>query len=761
MAASDHSGSEEADYDVIADIVNRIAAEQVPPVLPSQQSAVSLDVAKDLASWALACDAVQFQSFLNEEYGKYRQDAPLETDKSQEQLRAAWMRDSYYVHLQKYKATGGSKEVVYEALQSLMDDDENSNAIKDRLRQTAHSLDIQQLDPFMEYVESSWACVWQSTPAIFRVDEERMKKHWFTSIFEELIHKFEWKEVGQFSEKKFLSELELSDIENEAVRQEAGILFQGISAEQAVEIQRQVNAMVEKREGEMPPALLVDIRQEFRRNIVRLEYLNIVRGVVNASPGSNTNFEFKPLVLPESLASNRSIVEAQALVSQVKERHAAVIELEVQSAYEVFLRDLPAASKVLLCGVEDKIKDNWMRQEYFGIVRRVVEQKHGGPCYLFSPLVPPEALETSEAVSRAKVLVSRVEEQHESRIAQAVNNGFAAFQSSMPVGVFKGVEEQMKQNWLRTEYFNIIASILQEDVASVKQSISSTSSPGKASTDMFMSPNKKARVTPSAGPEEVPQFRSVDQLFREEFLNTDLHILEGYVLFAPEEARWIDTQNKKSRTSELIPVLTLLVADRTGPVLVDLWRGAAEKMLKDQIVWKKDSEEPLLLEVNRFWIRGDRAKWKTPFVKVVSNDKTEIRVLARPTQNSVLDVSRPPSPTLFTKDFGVLSEMPPFRVSITGIVSCVQAAMVSQSGRPMQGFKLQDASGRYVSCMAFNRQVGNESLRDGNEVILYFASAMTGLSQNSGQMLIHDESHVLLIRAGCCIPPARTAVELR
>ena len=51
---------------------------------------------------------------------------------------------------------------------------------------------------------------------------------------------------------------------------------------------------------------------------------------------------------------------------------------------------------------------------------------------------------------------------------------------------------------------------------------------------LFFSPNKKARVTPSARPEGVPQFRSVDQLFREEFLNTDLHILEGYVLFAPE-----------------------------------------------------------------------------------------------------------------------------------------------------------------------------------------------------------------------------------
>ena len=79
----------------------------------------------------------------------------------------------------------------------------------------------------------------------------------------------------------------------------------------------------------------------------------------------------------------------------------------------------------------------------------------------------------------------------------------------------------------------------------------------------------------------------------------------------------------------------------------------------------------------------------------------------------------------------------------------------------MQAFQLVDATGNYVACLGHARHADSENIEDGNEVIVYFASAQTGLSNNPGSLWLYSEAHVVFLRKNTFLPQARFHMELR
>ena len=79
----------------------------------------------------------------------------------------------------------------------------------------------------------------------------------------------------------------------------------------------------------------------------------------------------------------------------------------------------------------------------------------------------------------------------------------------------------------------------------------------------------------------------------------------------------------------------------------------------------------------------------------------------------------------------------------------------------MKGFKLQDNTGKYAQCVAFGRHVDNPIISDKKEVVLYFAQALAGRGNYTGQLWLYDESHVSMLRSECAAPSARQHIELR
>ena len=120
-----------------------------------------------------------------------------------------------------------------------------------------------------------------------------------------------------------------------------------------------------------------------------------------------------------------------------------------------------------------------------------------------------------------------------------------------------------------------------------------------------------------------------------------------------------------------------------------------------------------------------------------------------------------PHPGLYTSDFNRLTMKPPFHISISGIATAVKPVTASNGGVDMQEFRLLDCSGKYVSCRAFGRHAGNALIANGSQIILYFALAKIGLSNQPGSLWLYDEAHVVEIASGRSMPVAKYQMELR
>ena len=147
--------------------------------------------------------------------------------------------------------------------------------------------------------------------------------------------------------------------------------------------------------------------------------------------------------------------------------------------------------------------------------------------------------------------------------------------------------------------------------------------------------------------------------------------------------------------------------------------------------------------------------------KLHSNEHTTVTKCQCPTQDSLRLSSVPPHPSLYTTDFNRLSAKPPFHISVAGIVSSVKPVCESSGSVDMQEFRLHDRQGRYVMCRAFGRHAGSSLIVDGADIIMYFAIARPGLSNQSGSLWLFDDSHVLALGMDCEIPTARQFIELR
>ena len=75
--------------------------------------------------------------------------------------------------------------------------------------------------------------------------------------------------------------------------------------------------------------------------------------------------------------------------------------------------------------------------------------------------------------------------------------------------------------------------------------------------------------------------------YLEEMNASNAYILHAYLLFANGAPRWVNVFNRQTKQSDSVPVLNLLVADRTGPITIELWRQCAEDTLAKVEQWEK------------------------------------------------------------------------------------------------------------------------------------------------------------------------------
>ena len=280
---------------------------------------------------------------------------------------------------------------------------------------------------------------------------------------------------------------------------------------------------------------------------------------------------------------------------------------------------------------------------------------------------------------------------------------------------------------------------------------------------MLVSPVRRHAAAPSQGRGGDPEFTSVGGRYAKEPPGGDGHKAEFYVLFYPEMPRFVNVTDRRSNETSSVAVATCVVADRDGPVLLDLWRDCATSTLASFRDWAADTAGPLLIELKFFFVGHEKRKALTPMLKLRTSDRTEINRLAVGTRVSVTQMFlRPPSELLFTRDLTRLQQPPPYFVSISGVVGSPQDESMSQSGRPMRSFRIHDQTGKYVGCTALGRHVDNANIGEGREIVIYYANVSNPASANQpAQIWVYDECHIVLLSLNRSFPPPRAAIQPR
>ena len=115
-------GMDEA-TDVITNIMVRVIQQCVPAVNPDEQSAISPTEATELAAWAGTADKDLVNAFMDKKFEEYRLTVSNDSNKSEQQIRATWSRDNYYLHLQAFKAEHAAQILGSEAQEDTASED--------------------------------------------------------------------------------------------------------------------------------------------------------------------------------------------------------------------------------------------------------------------------------------------------------------------------------------------------------------------------------------------------------------------------------------------------------------------------------------------------------------------------------------------------------------------------------------------------------------------------------------------------------------
>ena len=487
-----------------------------------------------------------------------------------------------------------------------------------------------------------------------------------------------------------------------------------------------------------------------------------------------TSWAFRPELSVDELPDSEAQQHARKLLSLVQQQHESTIKEAFETEYNKITTLVPAS---ILCGMESAIRKKVLLDKYYAVVERIVHDIPAVTEFSFHPAFPVNDLPSIEDQHHARMLLKQVQSHHVATIEETVAMRYAHTESTIAGSLLQSYQAEIKQNWMREHYYKIIEDVVHE-IGNTKQDIPCRSSarldgsnqgePTSVSTqgvtnmhvDMLASPRKRVRNSAPSRLDTEVQFKNVLALHTEDFRGSDAIALQALVLYFPDEPRWVGVMNRRTNESENVPVLSLLLADRTGPIILDLWRNVAEDTLRRLEGWTGNDSEHPLLEIRHFVVR-EMKSCVPRIMKLGSNDRTRVRILASGSQMSWLDEQIEVANSLFTKNFERLTCKLPFQISLAGVVASLQPEVVSQSGNPMRTFKLHDSSGKWILCTAFGRHVDNPCLVDGHEVVLYFATAQAGLNNAAGQLWLYDVAHVMMLRSGCRVPPARTQVMLR
>ena len=319
------------------------------------------------------------------------------------------------------------------------------------------------------------------------------------------------------------------------------------------------------------------------------------------------------------------------------------------------------------------------------------------------------------------------------------------------------MQDFVERHWVVANYYSMMAEVVRGSSRPASVAMSAAKSPSLCVPNMFASPKKRARITPERHVTSLVT-RSVAECHTADISLSNSNRTEVYLLYFAEEPRWVDVQDKKTQLHERVPVLNCLFADRTGAIQADLWRTSAQTQLPLFFQWSEASDDPIMLEISGFGVKSERRRSLRPTRQLIVNDQTVFTRIQVGSPTSFLSPDVPLSQHLIVNDYRDITGATPFFANLSGFVTNLSPVTYSRQDVPMRTCRMQDAAGRFVTCCLHGRHSINESLEDRSLVVVFFAVATEGLGSNPAMLWLYDNSHLIIQRLGCIVPPSTQAV---
>jgi hypothetical protein len=276
---------------------------------------------------------------------------------------------------------------------------------------------------------------------------------------------------------------------------------------------------------------------------------------------------------------------------------------------------------------------------------------------------------------------------------------------------------------------------------------------------MFASPKRRSRTSTALELAAEPIIKNVLAIHTQPSVGTELVALEALVLHLPDEPRWITINNRKTKSEENVPVMTVLLGDSSGPIHLELWRDFVEQFVRVMEATSNDDGRLVAVRVTGV-VRNEKSPVFPSINRLQSTERTVFEILG---DDEEANLVRGPSDTggkLFVRNFSLFATLLPFRANVVGFISVLADVTETANGAAMQHFTLQDNRGNHVACVAFGRHAGSEALAHRNEIICFFAKGVVGLGSGPRTLWMYDDGHIVLLKQRCLIPAPRVQIKM-
>ena len=438
------------------------------------------------------------------------------------------------------------------------------------------------------------------------------------------------------------------------------------------------------------------------------------------------------------------------LIPQVQPDDVPCIEKICDEQWANEIKKMPSSN--LPQDLLDRMRTTWLSKNYYTIIGEVIKER--SKSFQFNPAVDTsqiaEGPKREEAMALVKQMDSETAKALDVKIANERTVAFATFACEDAT-----VRKEVEKYWLNEHYFEYMASVLAQ-----KQKADAVHAEAEAipANRMFVSPKKKARnIIAEMKESNAPLVtRSISQCHTSDPGMSSYNRLEAYVLYYEEDVKYVEVNDRRSRMTTKVPVLTILLGDCTGAITADLWRTHADSTLARLKEWSSETNGLILLEITGFGVKEEWRKTYKATKCLTLGERATFVKLDSPTGKGYVNTGFRPDVRIIVHDFKQMEKKPiPAIANVSGIVSQITEVTYTRCDVPMKYFLLQDINGRYLTCAIHGRHVENGAIEDKAHVVIFLGTAQTS-NNGLGMLWLYDISHIVHLRT---YPVLRQTIE--